>query len=293
MPSGGAAFGGPPPARPSGFHALGGHEVFTARECVCRHGLQSPTSCGEYDGAKIAVMVAGSFHVRSSQGEALLGPGSLLLGNAGDAYEYRHVDDGGDYSLVFDYDEATIEQVERSVGGRARGGRAFERAHVPASASSAAVAALAREALRGGDAGALREAGLEALGAALAARAGGEARVRPSAWQERRVAQLMRHVGSNFGGDCSLDALAGRAKMSSFHFLRVFRALTGQTPHQFVIATRLRAAASALATTRAPVIEIAAGAGFGDLSNFNASFARAFNATPRAYRRRHGAVSEA
>ncbi len=275
------------PARPAGVHALGGDGAFAAHECVCRLGPQSPAARGEYGQAKVAVLVAGAFHARSSLGEALLGPGAMLLGNAGEAYEYRHVDAGGDRSVVFEYAEATIEEVERSVGGRTRGGRAFERACVPASAGSAAAATLALEALRGGEAEALREAGLAALGAALAARAGGDgAPARPSAWQERRVAQVMRHVEARVDGDCSLDVLAAQAGLSAFHFLRAFRALTGQTPRQFVIATRLRAAASALATTDAPVTAIAAACGFGDLSNFHASFARAFGASPRAHRRR-------
>jgi len=60
--------------------------------------------------------------------------------------------------------------------------------------------------------------------------------------------------------------------------------VTGRTPRQHVIATRLRAAARRLAATRTPVTRVALEAGFGDLSHFIASFARAFGASPRAYR---------
>jgi hypothetical protein len=63
-----------------------------------------------------------------------------------------------------------------------------------------------------------------------------------------------------------------------------FRAVTGQTPRQVVIATRLRAAAALLRTTRLPVMHIALDVGFGDLSHFMASFARAFGVSPGSYR---------
>jgi AraC-like DNA-binding protein len=280
--------GGGLPVRPCGYHPVGAGGAFAARDCVCAEGARSPAFAGEYARARVAVILAGAFHARTSRGDVLVGPGAMLLGSAGAAYEYRHVDDGGDRSLVFDYDEALVEEARRSLGAAARGA-AFDRASVPASAGSAAAAALAREALANGDAGALEEAALAALAAAMAGGVGDRGGPRVSARRERQVAQLMRHVDQHPADDCSLDALARRAGASRFHFLRLFRGLTGQTPRQFVIAARLRAAAAALRSSRRPVIQIALDAGFGDLSHFHATFARWFGASPLAYRRRAGA----
>ena len=64
--------------------------------------------------------------------------------------------------------------------------------------------------------------------------------------------------------------------------------MTGQTPRQVVIATRLGAAAALLRTTRRPVVRIALEVGFGDLSHFMASFARAFGVSPGSYRATRG-----
>ena len=72
--------------------------------------------------------------------------------------------------------------------------------------------------------------------------------------------------------------------MSKYHFLRVFRRLTGVTPHQYLISARLRRAALALASSREPVIAVALDAGFGDLSTFNKTFRAAFGLTPTQYR---------
>jgi AraC-like DNA-binding protein len=69
--------------------------------------------------------------------------------------------------------------------------------------------------------------------------------------------------------------------MSEFHFLRVYRRVTGQTPHRHLLLTRLRNAAR---RTRERVCDVALAVGFGDLSTFNATFARHFGVTPRAYR---------
>jgi AraC-like DNA-binding protein len=66
--------------------------------------------------------------------------------------------------------------------------------------------------------------------------------------------------------------------------------MTGQTPHRYVLATRLRHAAQRLRNTTDRVIEIAGAAGFGDVSNFNAAFHIAFGITPTAFRARHAAA---
>lgn len=281
------------PARPSGVHDLAGDATFAARDYVCRHGARSPAFEGVYARARIAVILGGAFHARTSEGRALVGPGALLLGNAAGAYEYRHVDDGGDRSLAFDYDAAVLAEVAAAVGARLRGARAFRRACVPASAGSADAVMLAHEALMSGDLEAYREAALAVAAVALAADRdsdrdcdGGFDRRTDAPAARAQVAQTMRHIEAHGDEDCSLAALAARAGLSSYHFLRVFRALTGQTPRQFVIATRLRAAALALRTTTTPVTRVAIDAGFGDLSHFHASFARAFGATPRIYRLR-------
>jgi AraC-like DNA-binding protein len=62
------------------------------------------------------------------------------------------------------------------------------------------------------------------------------------------------------------------------------------TPHQFLLSVRMRRAAVRLATTAEPVSAIAFGAGFGDLSTFNARFRDAFGVSPTAYRRQQRAA---
>jgi AraC-like DNA-binding protein len=264
------------------MYLLGHDAGFRARDCVCGHGARSPALEGEFGRAQISVVLAGAFHIRSAAGAGLVGPGGLMLGNPATGYECRHPVDGGDRSLVFDYDAAVLDELAGSLARR--GTARFAAAAVPASPAGLEAIVLAEQALRSRDAEALREA---ALGVALLALAAERpmAVSPPSLVQARRVARAVRYVDAHSAGDCSLEVLAAEARLSRYHFLRVFRAMTGQTPRQYVIATRLRAAASALRVSRTPITRIALDAGFGDLSHFTASFARAFGASPGAYRR--------
>jgi AraC family transcriptional regulator len=267
------------PRRTRGAHPLARGDDFAALDCVCHLGARSPASRGVYARAKIAVVLSGAFHARSRQGSVVVGPGSMLLGNASADYEHRHLDDGGDRSIVFEYDEQQLEELGL---GRA----AFHRACVPASAASAHAVALARHALSSGAPDALREAALSAAAVVVAAERDRTSASASTAPEAHRITRTLRYLEAHYAGDCSLDTLAAHARLSPFHFLRVFRAATGQTPRQLVIALRLRAAATALRDTRASILDIALDTGFGDLSHFTTSFRRAFGLSPRAYRKR-------
>jgi AraC-like DNA-binding protein len=95
----------------------------------------------------------------------------------------------------------------------------------------------------------------------------------------------VRAIHRNPAARLTLAQLAREAGQSQFQYLRTFRRLTGVTPHQFILRTRLRDAASRLLVDDTNIIDIALETGFGDLSNFNRAFRLEFGLTPRAYRR--------
>jgi AraC family transcriptional regulator len=74
--------------------------------------------------------------------------------------------------------------------------------------------------------------------------------------------------------------------MSPYHFLRTFRQVTGMTPHQYVLRTRLHRAAVRLRHSTDAVSTIAYDAGFNDLSTFNRRFRREMGVNPGAFRAR-------
>lgn len=231
--------------------------------------------------ASIAFVTQGGFGYRSSAGSAVLGPGAVVLGNAGAPYTCTHAAPGGDRCLSFGYSAAVVEEVAASLGRKDR----FQRPFLPAAPAFAALPALASTAAQGAGPS-LEEIAVEALGRALSAGAadGASANVRPR--DERRAVEAMRAIDASASEPLSLAEMASRAGLGRFHFLRAFRAATGTTPHQYLVAARLRRAAQLLLTTALPVTDVAMEAGFNDLSNFIRTFHRAAGRSPRAFRLR-------
>jgi AraC-like DNA-binding protein len=100
-----------------------------------------------------------------------------------------------------------------------------------------------------------------------------------------RMHHAIDHIEAACREPLPLDELARSVGMSPFHFLRVFRSVTGTTPHQYVIGARLRLAVRMLLDTQLPVTQIAYDVGFQDLSNFVNTFRRVIGCSPGAYRR--------
>ncbi|MCI4666240.1 MAG: AraC family transcriptional regulator [Neomegalonema sp.] len=86
------------------------------------------------------------------------------------------------------------------------------------------------------------------------------------------------------GQALDLDALAEVACLSRFHFHRIYRAITGETPAQTVRRARLHRAAASLLESDRPVAEIAIEAGYGGVEAFTRAFAAAYQAGPASYR---------
>lgn len=106
----------------------------------------------------------------------------------------------------------------------------------------------------------------------------------PSSAAVARVTESVRAIERSPESRLTVAQLAADARQSPFHYLRTFEQLTGVTPHQFILRTRLRHAAARLATEDAKVIDIALDAGFNDVSTFNRAFRAEFGTAPRAYR---------
>jgi transcriptional regulator GlxA family with amidase domain len=107
----------------------------------------------------------------------------------------------------------------------------------------------------------------------------------PSASSLARVTRVLRAIEAHPEEPHELAELAASSRLSPYHFLRCFEDLTGTTPRQYVLRTRLRRAAMRLKQESTRIIEIALGCGFGDVSNFNHAFRAEFGKSPGLYRR--------
>jgi len=110
---------------------------------------------------------------------------------------------------------------------------------------------------------------------------------------EDTVARLLRAreaIHARYAGPLSLAEMAQEAALSPFHFLRMFRAAFGRTPHQYLTQVRIDAA-KRLLLADAPVTDVCFEVGFQSLGSFSALFARRVGASPSAFRRRIHAFS--
>ena len=80
--------------------------------------------------------------------------------------------------------------------------------------------------------------------------------------------------------------VARRVAISPFHFIRLFAAVFGVTPHQFRIASRLELAKRLLAGGEHSVTDVCMEVGFSSLGSFSTLFAQRVGETPSTYRRR-------
>jgi AraC-like DNA-binding protein len=248
---------------------------FSVVEHVCAYGPEDRPFEERHGSSNIAFVVDGSFDVRTPSGSAALGPGSVLLGNEGDPYTCAHDAGRGDVCVSFGYSTGLLEDAGSSLGVRPR----FRGVALGPAPAFAAIPAIARA-----SSPSLEEAALDLLARVLAADAGTVRLQRPRPADERRAVEALRHIDSHAGEPLSLATLAERARLTRFHFLRSFRAAVGATPHQSLLAARLRRAAKLLLETRLPVTDVAFEAGFADLSNFIRTFRRATGRSPRAFR---------
>jgi AraC family transcriptional regulator len=106
-------------------------------------------------------------------------------------------------------------------------------------------------------------------------------KTRPSI--EKAIDFIEEHLDAE---DWGLDDVARAAGYSSWHFQRLFGALTGQTLKDYIRTRRLTAAYEALRAGTAPrLLELALASGFESQEAFTRAFKAQFGATPGAVRK--------
>lgn len=217
------------------------------------------------------------YRVRGRQFEMVAG--SLLIGFPGDEFLCTHEHACGDECLSF----RLTPEVADTVGSDEK---VWKRGALPPLAQIMVLGELAQAAATGASGVGLDEIGT-VLAMRLAALIGGKSHQlrRASLRDRQRAVETALWLDANAHESVDLERAARQAGLSSFHFLRLFARIVGVTPHQYLLRSRLRRAARALAADDRPVSDIALDVGFADLSNFVRTFHRAAGVSPRGFRR--------
>ncbi len=103
---------------------------------------------------------------------------------------------------------------------------------------------------------------------------------------EATVAAAVAYLDERFAEPIRIEQVAGTVFLSPDHFTRVFAAVMGRTPSDYLRHLRLERARVLLQATDAPVSEIAEQCGFRETAYFIRAFRAATGLTPHAFRRR-------
>lgn len=110
-------------------------------------------------------------------------------------------------------------------------------------------------------------------------------RTRQLKWYAERVEAVRELIQVRYAEPHSLASLAIFVGMSPFQFARVFRELTGEPPHRYLLRVRLDHASRMLLDGK-PVTETCFEIGFSNLSHFTRSFRKRFGHAPSSLKSR-------
>ena len=102
---------------------------------------------------------------------------------------------------------------------------------------------------------------------------------------DRRIRRSVELMHTQLDQDLTLKALAAASYLSPFHFARLFKKLTGASPHNYLAGIRASRAQFLLADTDLSVTEIGARVGYLSGSHFTKAFRLATGTTPREFRK--------
>lgn len=101
-----------------------------------------------------------------------------------------------------------------------------------------------------------------------------------------RISRALRFIDDHLAEDIRISDLAGAASFSDFHFQRLFKAITGETPYDAILRLRLEKAVFLLRHHHhLRIADLAAQCGFPSPENFSRQFKQRFGFSPSAFRR--------
>ncbi|GAA1510512.1 GlxA family transcriptional regulator [Streptomyces albidochromogenes] len=98
--------------------------------------------------------------------------------------------------------------------------------------------------------------------------------------------EVQQWITEHPADDLSVEALAGRARLSPRHFARAFQSETGTTPGRYVERVRLEHARRLLEDSADGVEEISRACGYGTPEAMRRAFVKSLGTAPAEYRRR-------
>lgn len=100
-----------------------------------------------------------------------------------------------------------------------------------------------------------------------------------------KIYYVIQKMSTEYRDACTLDEYAEMCNLSKFHFLRMFKEITGASPIEYRNRIRIEHAKELLLYTNTPVGEIAAEVGYSSDTYFCDAFKTAVGVSPSVYRK--------
>lgn len=97
--------------------------------------------------------------------------------------------------------------------------------------------------------------------------------------------QLARQIlDKDYATSITIEQLSAEIALSPFHFIRLFRRIYKQTPHQYLIQLRIAKAKELLRYSDLSIIEVCIAVGYESPASFSTLFRKVAGISPSAYR---------
>ena len=98
-----------------------------------------------------------------------------------------------------------------------------------------------------------------------------------------KLRRVIERMNADLDTDLDLKTIAAESGYGRNHFLRMFRAATDVTPHQYLLRLRIEKAQSLMTNKSLRLIDIAESCGFASQSQFSRVFKQVVGVTPKQY----------